>query len=76
MIQWNPRQLDDSLELEVYLNGVLTRTVRIGELIANSGYSWTKEDLDDIYISLGLFTNRSVAVRVNGWNTEAFTFKY
>lgn len=71
-----PRQLDDSLELEVYLNGVLTRTVRIGELIANAGYSWTKEDLDDIYISLGLFTNRSAAVRVNGWNTEAFTFKY
>ena len=71
-----PRQHDDSLELEVYLDGVLTRTVRIGELIANAGYSWTKEDLDDIYISLGLFTSRSAAVRVNGWDTDAFTFKY
>lgn len=71
-----PRQHDDSLELEVYLDGILTRTVKIGELIANAGYSWTREDLDDIYISLGLFTSRTAAVSVNGWDTEVFTFKY
>ena len=71
-----PRQHDDSLELEVFLDGVLTRTVKIGELIANAGYSWTREDLDDIYISLSLFTSRTAAVSVKGWDTEAFTFKY
>lgn len=70
------RQYDDSLLLEVYLDGVLSRTVKIGELIANSGYSWTKEDLDDIYISLGLFTSRKASIRVNGWDTEAFTINY
>ena len=71
-----PRQLDDSLELEVYLGGVLSRTVKIGDLIANAGYSWTKEDLDDIYISLGVLTSCTVTISVNGWDTEAFTFKY
>lgn len=71
-----PRQFEDTLELEVYIDGVLSRTVRIGELIANAGYSWTKEDLDDIYISLGLLSSRKIEIRVNGWDTEAFTFKY
>jgi len=71
-----PRQYDSSLELEIFLNGVLTRTVRLGELIENAGYSWEKEDLDDIYISLGLFTSRSAAVQVSGWDTEAISLKY
>lgn len=71
-----PRQHDDSLELEVYLDGVLSRKVRIGEMIANAGYSWTKEDLDDIYITLGLYTSRKAVVSVDGWNTESFTFEY
>lgn len=71
-----PRQFDGSLELEVYLEGVLSRTVLLGELILNAGYSWEREDLDDIYISLGLFSSGRITISVNGWDTEAITFKY
>ena len=71
-----PRQHDDSLELEVFLDGVLSRTVRAGELIANSGYSWTSEDLEDIYLSLSLFTPGKASVGVSGWDTESSTFTY
>ena len=68
-----PRQYDDSLELEVFLDGILSRTVRAGELIANSGYSWDREDLEDIYLSLNLFTPGQASVGVNGWDTEVHT---
>ena len=60
----------------VYLEGVLSRTVLLGELILNAGYSWEREDLDDIYISLGLFSSGRITISVNGWDTEAITFKY
>ena len=71
-----PRQYDDSLELEVFLDGTLYRTVKAGELIANSGYSWDKEDLDDIYLSLGLFTPGIVTIGVTDWDTEVCTFTF
>ena len=66
-----PRQHDDSLELEIFLDGVLSRTVPAGELIANSGYSWEQDDLEDIYLSLSLFTSARSTVSVSGWDTEA-----
>ncbi len=69
-----PRQLDASLELEVFLNGVLARNVMVGELIANSGYSWEKEDLEDIYLSLSLFTPGQASMGVSGWDTEVHRY--
>ena len=68
-----PRQYDDSLELEVFLDGILSRTVRAGELISNSGYSWEREDLEDIYLSLDLFTPGQASVGVSDWDTEVHT---
>lgn len=68
-----PRQYDDSLELEVFLDGILSRSVRAGELIANSGYSWDREDLEDIYLSLNLFTPGQASIGVRGWDTEVHT---
>ena len=68
-----PRQYDDSLELDVFLDGLLSRTVRAGELIANSGYSWDQEDLEDIYLSLNLLTPGHASVGVSGWDTEVHT---
>lgn len=68
-----PRQHDDSLELEVFIDGVLSRTVRAGELIANSGYSWDREDLDDIYLSLNLFNPGQASLGISDWDTEAQT---
>ena len=68
-----PRQYDDSLEIEVFLDGILSRTVKAGELIANSGYSWDSEDLEDIYLSLNLLTPGQATVSVNGWDTIVHT---
>lgn len=70
-----PRQYDNSLILEIYVNGVLERTVALGELISAAGYSWTKEDLDDIYISLSLYMQSTVTISINSWDTENYTFK-
>ena len=71
-----PRQYDDSLEMEVFLDGILSRTVKAGELIANSGYSWDREDLDDIYLSLNLFTPGQASVGINGWDTDSRILTY
>ncbi len=60
----------------MFLDGTLYRTVKAGELIANSGYSWDKEDLDDIYLSLGLFTPGIVTIGVVDWDTEVCTFTF
>jgi hypothetical protein len=44
-----------------------------GELIANSGYSWEREDLEDIYLALNLLTPGQASVGVRGWDTEVHT---
>lgn len=70
-----PRQYDDSLKLEIYVDGVLERNLALGEMIVAAGYSWTKEDLDDIYVSISLYAQSSVTVSIKGWDTENYTFK-
>ena len=69
-----PRQIDDSLILEVYVNGVLSKDLKIGEMISGSGYSWLREDLDDIFLSINLFSGTSVTVSISGWETERITY--
>lgn len=69
-----PRQYDSSLKLELFLNGIFKRTVPIGELIKNSGYSWAEEDLADIYISISLFNKSSIEISIKGWDVETHSF--
>lgn len=69
-----PRQNDDSMILEVFINGILTRTVRIGEIIVNSGYSWVKEDLDDLFLSISIFSGTEVSISINDWMTDRLTY--
>lgn len=69
-----PRQYDYSLKLELFLNGILKRTVSIGELIKNSGYSWSEEDLADIYISISPFNRSGIEISIRGWDVEKHTF--
>lgn len=68
-----PRQVDSSLELEVYLDGVLRKKIPVGKLVENSGYSWKKEDLDDIYMSFSLFSEFSAQISIAPWDTEKVT---
>ncbi len=65
-----PRQADDSLVLEIYLDGILFQELKIGEMISEAGYSWEREDLEDIYLSIGLFSSMTLTVSISGWDTE------
>lgn len=71
-----PRQHDDSLVLEVYLDGSLSRQVEVGSMIADTGYSWGREDLEDIYLTLSLFTPGEAGISVSGWDTDVSIFTY
>ena len=69
-----PRQGDPSLCLELYRGGELARRFPIGEIIAESGYDWTAEDLEDIDIQLD-YRDTGVNFTVDGW-THTITFYY
>lgn len=68
-----PRQADDSLSLEFYDSQMMrdssspVESLDIGLIIRESGYDWSAEDLDDIYVSLD-YSDASVSVRVVPWN--------
>lgn len=69
-----PRQDDSSLRLELYKAGVLMRSFPIGDIIAESGFDWAAEDLEDIEIRLD-YQETGVNCSVNGW-THSITFYY
>jgi len=69
-----PRQADNSLRLEVYQGPEMARSFPIGEIMAQSGYDWGAEDLEDIEISLD-YTDTQVTFTVNGWQHQ-LTFYY
>ena len=69
-----PRQSDSSLRLELYRAGELVRSFPIGEIIADSGFDWTAEDLEDIDIVLD-YKDTGVCFTIDGW-THKLTFYY
>ena len=69
-----PRQADASLRLDVYQGAEMARSFPIGEIIVQSGYDWTAEDLEDIEITLD-YTGTQVTFTVNGWQHQ-LTFYY
>ena len=69
-----PRQLDDSLSLEVYVNGDKHLDIPIGRMIAGTGYSWQKKDLDDIFITVDINSKPCVSISLAGWSEEHYTF--
>ena len=64
-----PRQKDASLTLELIENGEFLKEYRVGEAILSGGYSWNKEDLDDIHLELE-YNKSSVSVTVKDWEAE------
>lgn len=65
-----PRQLDDSLGLDITdADGQLVRSVGLGRIIADSGYSYSDEDLLDMSVTVDLTTS-SALVHIIGWQTE------
>jgi hypothetical protein len=53
-----PRQKDDSLELMIYSEGKKIVSFALGKYIADIGYDWTAEDLEDIKIEIDLVNKR------------------
>jgi len=72
-----PRQVDSSLGLDIVSeDGQMLRNVKLGELIAASGYSYDDEDLLDISVTVDL-THSSALVEVSGWESgKEFSIDY
>ena len=69
-----PRQADPYLRLDVYREGELLRSFPIGDMIAESGYDWAAEDLEDVQIWLD-YQATGVNIAMEGW-THRITFYY
>lgn len=64
-----PRQTDASLKLEVTDGEGSFRVFSLGEYIESSGYDWTRENLEDITMTLD-YALSSVGFRINDWEKE------
>lgn len=67
-----PRQVDDTLVLEVDDGTGISKRFAIGEYIASSGYDWTMPDLQDIIIDID-FAITHISLTIAGWDKE---YKY
>jgi hypothetical protein len=64
-----PRQIDDSLVLELADDRQGIKRFALGHYIVASGYDWTKPDLDDISVDLD-FSVTDITLVIQGWETE------
>ena len=68
-----PRQIDGSLALAMYDGSGLSRVLKIGEYIIESGYDWSAADLKDITVEIDLAFSR-FSVTTEMWKrTLTFT---
>lgn len=63
-----PRQSDSSLMLTIKEEDETLREFALGEYIAQSGYDWTSEDLEDIEVEID-YAKTDVVFKVNDWET-------
>lgn len=70
------RQGDDSLSLELHMkdDGSLYDTIPLGQLIAQTGYSWQTDILSDIRLVID-YARATVSITVNGWD-EVISFSF
>ena len=61
-----PCQKDNSLMMNVLDGSESLRFFALGEYIAESGYDWTAENLEDIYLEID-YAATAFTIRVNGW---------
>lgn len=62
-----PRQVDESLLLEIDDGTEVLKTVSLGKLIAAGGYDWEASDLEDLTVHID-WAMTSVTVAVSGWD--------
>lgn len=62
-----PRQIDNSMVLEVNDGTNILKTFALGEYIHSSGYDWNAADLEDITVGID-YTRTKLTVSVLGWD--------
>lgn len=61
-----PRQVDNSLKLDIISNDDTAITFAIGNYIEASGYDWTSPDLKDINMEID-YSRTSITFHINKW---------
>ena len=64
-----PRQKDSSLSLAISSPAGSVRYFSLGNYIEQSGYDWTKQDLEDISISID-YASTLLTLTINDWTKE------
>lgn len=64
-----PRQKDDTLLLELISGDEIVNTLELGKLIAESGYDWNMQDLEDIYLVLSGW-DMKVDINISDWKEQ------
>ncbi len=64
-----PRQLDNSLMLEVSDESGVSKIFAVGEYIAGIGYDWTEPDLKDLELDIDIAFTR-ITITIRGWDTS------
>ncbi len=67
-----PRQVDDSMLLEVRDGTGVLKTFALGKYICASGYDWNAADLQDITVGID-YTRTKLTVSIRGWD-EVYEF--
>lgn len=62
-----PRQTDNSLVLVISDGDTVLREFALGEFIAEAGYDWTADNLEDIDVSID-YAHSDIAVEVEEWS--------
>lgn len=62
-----PRQLDETLLIDLMQGAEIYDTIILGRIIASTGYDWTAEELADIDLVIDL-SKREISITVSGWD--------
>lgn len=63
-----PRQLDGSLKLSLSVPGGREKIFSLGQYILQSGYDWTKQDLEDIAVTID-YASTTLIITIDNWST-------
>ena len=64
-----PRQLNDSLCLEVWEGDEILKVFTLGRYISAVGYDWNADDLEDITLSLD-YAHNVIGISIGEWDEE------
>lgn len=64
-----PRQVDNSMILEVEDESSVLKSFALGEFISKIGYDWQADDLEDILLTIN-YSRTSICLKVGKWGNE------